>query len=352
MRGGGVSGLGDVGAHVGRAAQDGEPARRPRRDPAGDPRGCQRAESCVPGVAGVVAPLADRDAVGDLREPVRVRREDVAPDQQLATVDLGQLAQGPDPGEIVVEAPGGQLPRLVEPDVDVGAVGEVGQQLGEEPPDERQGPGGGRLDRAGRPAHAHHHVAVGVHGQVPVGLVEQPAVHVAEAVLVRHQRDVPLAAERVEGLDVLRRVRARVAPHDLVARVGEGVLGVELDVVDLPLGEAIDQRVQRLQRGDLVPGDVDHDPPDREVGPVADRADREPTAVLACQLTQRHARVERARVVGRLDADRVGPHRQRVPLGREAARTDGRGRRGRGHGLGPERHLAGLGQQGHRSSLR
>jgi hypothetical protein len=57
-------------------------------------------------------------------------------------------------------------------------------------------------------------------------------LHVAEAVLVRHQVDVPLAAIGVERLDVLRREGAGVLPHLLVTNVREGVLHIELQLVD------------------------------------------------------------------------------------------------------------------------
>ena len=69
---------------------------------------------------------------------------------------------------------------------------------------------------------------VGALGKPPIRLVHQPAVHVAEAVLIGYQLDEAVVAVRVDDADVLGRVRAPAPPDFLVPLVGEGVLGVEL----------------------------------------------------------------------------------------------------------------------------
>ena len=133
----------------------------------------------------------------------------------------------------------------------------------------------GGLDRAGRALDPEHHVALGCHGQAGVGRVLQPARHVAEAVLVRDELDVARRAVLVELLDLRGGHRARLPPHHLVPGIREGVLRVELEVVDLPLRQPIDDREQRLERRHLVSGDVEHHAADRKVGPVAHLTHRE-----------------------------------------------------------------------------
>ena len=97
---------------------------------------------------GVVAPLADRDAVGDAADELGTRAEDVTPHEQLAAVDLRQRAQLRDPREIVVDLIGAELPRLVEADVDP-ATREVGKQLREPRAHERERLGIARIERRG-----------------------------------------------------------------------------------------------------------------------------------------------------------------------------------------------------------
>jgi hypothetical protein len=67
-----------------------------------------------------------------------VAADDVAPHEHLPALELGQRAQHPDPLEVVVDAVGRQLPRLVEPDVDEAGAREVRQELGEQLPHQRQ----------------------------------------------------------------------------------------------------------------------------------------------------------------------------------------------------------------------
>src|SRR5688500_178003 len=53
-----------------------------------------------------------------------------------------------------------------------------------------------------------------------VARVAQPALHVAEAVLVRHELDEPRAAIDVERADLVARQRAGVLPDLAMRRVG------------------------------------------------------------------------------------------------------------------------------------
>src|SRR5207245_10238900 len=116
--------------------------------------------------------------------------------------------------------------------------------------------------------------AVGGDGQVPVAVVAQPALPVAQAVLVGDQLDVALATEGVQLLDLGAGQRAGLGQDVLVTGVGERVLHVHLDLVDLPGRQPVDKGQQRLGGRDLVARDVEHDAPNGQVGPVLHRADR------------------------------------------------------------------------------
>ena len=112
--------------------------------------------------------------------------------------------------------------------------------------------------------------ALGDFSQRPVAVVDEPAVEVPEAVLVRGEFDEPLPAEGVERPHLLGGERGSVAPDLLVVRVRVRVLDVELEVVHLPVGQTVDQVFQVPQRGHPVPAHVEHDAADPEVGPILD----------------------------------------------------------------------------------
>ncbi len=117
-------------------------------------------------------------------------------------------------------------------------------------------------------------------GQVRVAREAQPAVHMPERVLVRHQLDMALPAEGVQLQDILAGERRGACPDLGVRAVGEGVLGVELDLVDLPAGQHIDQLQRRRQRRHPITTYVKHHAARREVGPVGDREMRQLRAGL------------------------------------------------------------------------
>src|SRR3712207_3161504 len=120
-----------------------------------------------------------------------------------------------------------------------------------------------------------------------------------ERVLVRHQLDEPLATVGVEAEDVLAGHRARLRPYFTVVLVGEGVLRIQLEVVDLPPGEQIDEIEERLQGGDLAPADVEHHAPERKIRRILDLTCRERSLALAQHLDQGHDAVERpCRITG------------------------------------------------------
>jgi hypothetical protein len=151
-------------------------------------------------------------------------------------------------------------------------------------------------------------------GERRVARQPQPARHVAEGVLVRHQLDAALLAEGIQPQDVLAGHRRRGGPHVGVAGVGEGVLGVQLKLVDLPASEQVHKLAQRLERRYLVAADVEHHAARREVRPVADRQRRQRRAVLFDDLDERADAVERASRVVRGDAHAVRADGERVAL--------------------------------------
>ena len=125
------------------------------------------------------------------------------------------------------------------------------------------------------------------------------------------------AAEGVEPADLLRVERARPGVDRRVVAVGEGVLRVELDLVDLERGQQIDEPLQAGRGRDLVPRDVEHDAPHRQVRMVGDAAHRQRPVVDPGQLGQGGPAVERPGVVGRHQLDAVGPDAQLVALRRQ-----------------------------------
>ena len=102
---------------------------------------------------------------------------------------------------------------------------------------------------------------------VPVTV--KPALHVTEGVLVRHELDEALAAVLVQLEDLLPGQRRVVPPYLGVVAVGEGVLGVELELVDLEVGEPVDEQLQALHGGYAPAADIELYPPVQEIGPVA-----------------------------------------------------------------------------------
>ena len=162
----------------------------------------------------------------------------------------------------------------------------------------------------------------GAIGQRPVAVVAQPAVHVAEAVLVRHELDVPVAAERVELPDLLGVERARRGVDLRMVAVGEGVLRVQLHLVDLQRRQPVDRSARRVAMvGTLSRETSSMTPRTGEVGMVPNRR-------------RRAARRRGAAPVGRGSPRRRRGLRRRLPparrpTGRCAARSPGRAATGR-----------------------
>ncbi len=157
--------------------------------------------------------------------------------------------------------------------------------------------------------------AFGTFGEVVVGRVAQPSLHVAEAVLVGHQLDEAFAAIGVELLDVARGERGGVPPNAFVFLVGESVFGVELELVVLEGGEQVDQLEQRFLGGDFAAGNIEHVAALLEVGPVFDFEARDRALrILGEYLGKGGFRVKGGCLVGGGNFDAVGLDRQGVSV--------------------------------------
>ena len=204
--------------------------------------------------------------------------------------------------------------RLVTADVHLPAR-EVREQLLQQLVDERDRAGIGRAQGAVQAAVRVEDRRIVVLAQRPVARVDHPAGQVAEGVLVRHQLDVALAAVGVQLHHLLAGHRRPVVPHLAVVAVGESVLGVELELVDLPLGEQVDQAVQAFHGRHPVAADVEHQAAVGDVGMVGDpHARQDPVPRLARDLPERHRPVEGARLVMAGDVDALGADGEQVTL--------------------------------------
>ena len=281
---------GEVRDRVPQPAAEAVPTARSGAHPELAAGGGQPGALVLEGMVGLVAPAQGDRVLGDAVDQFGMLEDDVAPEQRPAAA-VGDHAVDPaqevevDGGTAALRArfggaPPAEVEGLVQPDVETPAA-ELGQQFVVEAREQFQDARVGRaeaerfgVDGEGMPE------ALGHFGQRPVAVVDQPAVKVAEAVLVRRQLDEPLAAVLVELPDLLGGERGRVAPDLLVVRVGVGVFDVELEVVDLPLGEPVDQPLQVLHLRHAVPTDVQHRAADGEVRAVFDLDGRDREAGL------------------------------------------------------------------------
>ena len=109
----------------------------------------------------------------------------------------------------------------------------------------------------------------------------EPVTQMPERVLVRHKINAELAATGVQLEDFVAGERSPAAPDWFVVAIGEGVLGVELELIDFEIGEVINQIEQRMEVGNTATRNVKHDAAPREVGIVANGQPWQPASILA-----------------------------------------------------------------------
>jgi len=156
-------------------------------------------------------------------------------------------------------------------------------------------------------------------GQVVIFGEVEPAVHVAEGVLVGHQFDKALAAVDIQGQDLFAGHGRGLGPRAGMGAVGKGVLGVELELVDLPARQPVDQFVQIVHAVDAVAADVEHHPARGDVGPVGGFQHGQGLAALLDDLRQGAGSVEDPGGVVAFDHHAAGGEVQAVALGKGGA---------------------------------
>jgi hypothetical protein len=100
--------------------------------------------------------------------------------------------------------------------------------------------------------------------------VLEPAFHVPQAILVGDQFDEAGFAVFVQRLNFVGRQRTGIFPDFFVAAISKRVLHVQLKLIDFPAGQLVDDLEKRLQRGNFVAADVEHQAAHGEIGPVFD----------------------------------------------------------------------------------
>lgn len=281
--------------------------------------------------------------------------EDIRPELDLVA-PLGPVLENP--GDVIevdrAKAPLGhlggaptesELPGLVRADIDAPRP-EQGQQLGEELVHE-----GGILGRGGegtgRAVHAQLLEAVAVLCALGVTGVCEPALHMAEGVLVGHEDDTPGGALVVDPADVVGRERGRIRPDLVVPGVGEGVLQIELELVDPGKVEQLDQPEQGTPSGHPVTADVEHETAHGEVGPVFDLDALTRPGTARSQLVEGALGVTQTLRVTMLQTDARGSRVQTEPLrGKRLVDLDTQRSVGARPASGELPDAAGTGEQG------
>ena len=170
---------------------------------------------------------------------------DVAPHEQLPSGQDRELPQGAQPLDPFAPALGARAPRA-RPGRCAPGCWRRRDELAEEVRHERERLGVGRVEGECGTVDPEDPVeAVGRDGQRSVALEPEPTFVVAEGVLVGDELDATRPAVRVEGTDVERGVGIGAAPDVLVAGIGEGVLHVQLELVDLPARQPVDEAQER-----------------------------------------------------------------------------------------------------------
>ncbi len=152
-------------------------------------------------------------------------------------------------------------------------------------------------------------------GQSSVARQLEPARQMSKRILVWHQLDEALCAVRIQRQDFLAGHRRCILPGFGMVAIGERVLGIQLELVDLPGRQPVDQVVQRLHLRHLAAADVQHHAPGRKIRPIFHhQASQTTLAHLRKQLVQRTYPIKDARRIMPTQADSLGSDLQPVTL--------------------------------------
>ena len=292
--------IAQVGEGVVRFPGEGIPGRGAGHDVEGDTRVRELFPVLGKGMIRFIAPFHRDDVLGQLRNQFGVVHDDVAPELHGASVARADRVDFHQEFEVDHAraarfagflAPAlAQGPGFVAADVHLPAR-KTGQQTVVHVLDQRDA---ARVHRA-------QIAAAGCLGEGGIARQRQPPAHVPEGILVRDQFDPAIAAVDIEHTDLRGRHWRGVDPHLGMIPVGEGVLGIHLDLIDFPLGESVHQPPQGVHLGYLAPRHIEHDAPVREIRPVLDtQTGQGPFArILPRQLLQRHGPMPQTREIVR-----------------------------------------------------
>ena len=137
----------------------------------------------------------------------------------------------------------------------------------------------------------------------------------AKGILVRHEVNAQFTAALVEDLDFSGCQRAPALPDGFVFFVGERVLGVKLQLIDLEICQFLREIEQGFQLGHATARDIEHHAASREVRPVADFQAGQLASVFAEQLPQGRLRRPQAAIFTKSYFNSALENRQRVAFG-------------------------------------
>src|SRR2546430_9280082 len=90
-----------------------------------------------------------------------------------------------------------------------------------------------------------------------------------EGILIWDKIDAQLGAAVGKFCNLVARDRAPIAPDRFVLRIGKGVLGIELKLVDLPVGQVLDQFEECFDTRHTSARYVEQDTATRKIGMIA-----------------------------------------------------------------------------------
>ena len=309
---------GDVGAGLGEPGEERVPGV-----------GARTGEELKPGrlevgdglelVVVAVGPVEHCQILGDVGNQLRVVPDDVAPEHHPLAVFPGQLRDlrnvvEIDPplaalfAEFIGLAPA-EVVDLIAAGVEA-LAGEERQELGEETVQKSIAVRVGRRKRPGVQEESRRSIRIDVFahpqvlGEVVVLRVLEHGGEMAEGGQRRHQLDVTGPAVGVEFQDILGRERRGVLADLRVAPEREGVLDIELELVDLAAAELVGQLQKLVQFRHAATGHIIVNAAVLEVRPVLDlQAGQRALHRLFHELAQGLESVKRAADRAGLDAD-------------------------------------------------